>query len=84
MTKIFEQDFSDGTSIWCHIQNENYVLGIFGRGQSLAIYKQLKTQKDIQDYIQENGLCPNDFCQGGYIDEGFGEKRTCPYCNDLV
>lgn len=83
MTKIFEEEFNDGTKLWCHIQNEHYVLGYFGNGTSYKTYANLKTQEDIQDYIQDNGLCPNDFCQSGYIDEGWGEKRACQYCNTV-
>lgn len=81
MTKIFEQEFEDGSQLWCHIQNDNYTLGHLGSGKSNDLFWSLRDNESISDYIKDNFLCPNDFCQNGYIDIGYGEKMMCAYCN---
>lgn len=81
MTKIFEQEFEDGSQLWCHIQNDNYTLGCLGAGKAKDLFWSLRDNESISDYIKDKSLCPNDFCQNGYIDMGWGEKMMCAYCN---
>ena len=31
---------------------------------------------------EEEYECPNQWCEGGYIDGGYGEKWRCEYCQE--
>lgn len=67
MEKIFDQKFDDGTRLYCHIQNYNFVLGHCGIGVASEVFNEIKGDNDlIHGYIRCNDLCPNDFCESGY------------------
>lgn len=81
MEEIFEIQFKDKSQLWCHIYNGGYVLGYLRNGIAREIFKKLETNELIQDFIRYRGLCPNQFCENGKIDIGYGEFLNCGLCN---